>query len=467
MDDPMTPWVHYWEKCVGSGHALLGLRSDWQRHLKIVRDELGFEYVRFHGILNDDLSVLQVINGEPYYSYYNIDSIYDYLQSIGMKPVVELSFMPQDIAMDPTKTVFHYKGITSPPKDWTAWTGLVKSFVSHLIDRYGLAEVSTWYFEVWNEPNCGFWSGTYQQYFYLLQITEQVIHSISPSLKVGGPASCQSGLINETMAYINNGTFKLDFISTHLYPTDFTPLKVDVMKQVVSSVRSIVGDMPLLYTEYNDGLYGNPPLHDTPFASAFIFKNLVDVEGLVEMFSWWTFTDIFEEGGQDHVLFNKTTGWGLLALYDIPKPSFRAFQLLHQTGQHRVAGTVPPDFYPTAGAMATSNQTHLTILAWNHQVPGEPIGTESLSVSVSGYPISFSLPASIRRIDDQNGNPYGLWLKMGAPQYPTAQQIEALMGASELQSGSIPYTFIEGNMNFQFDLPPQGVASIVVSLPLQ
>jgi len=123
-----------------------------------------------------------------------------------------------------------------------------------------LAEVASWYFEVWNEPNCGFWSGTYQEYFHLLEITSEAIHAINPVLKVGGPATCQSGLIQETMEYIKNGSIKIDFISTHIYPTDFNPINNTILKQVISRVRDMVGSYPLFYTEYNDGLYSKSTL---------------------------------------------------------------------------------------------------------------------------------------------------------------------------------------------------------------
>jgi len=151
--------------CVGSGHALLGLRSDWRQHLTAAHSDLGFQYIRFHGILDDDMSVVR--DDGSGYSFFNTDSVLDFVMSLGMLPVVELSFMPRTLAARANETIFHYNGITSPPADWQKFSQLIVAFVSHHVARYGLATVQTWYYEVWNEPNCGFWTGTKEEYFHL------------------------------------------------------------------------------------------------------------------------------------------------------------------------------------------------------------------------------------------------------------------------------------------------------------
>jgi xylan 1,4-beta-xylosidase len=281
-------------------------------------------------------------------------------------------------------------------------------------------------------------------------------------LKVGGPASCQCGLIPETMQYINNGTIKIDFISTHIYPTDFGPTNNTVLKTVMSEVRSLIGNLPLFYTEYNDGLYTDPPYHDTPFASSFIIKNIVDVYGIVDLLSWWTFTDIFEEGGQLSEVYNKGVGWGLLSLYTIPKPSYRAFQLLHETGSLRYQPQ--GQTYPTVGSLATTNTTHIQLLVWNHDIPTNPLTTQTVCISLSPFMEGYNKPATIRRIDSNNTNPVTLWHQMGSPVYPTSTQINQLQEASLMIMRPFPYT-MKGNMlTLTVDVPPQGVVSIVFPL---
>jgi len=332
---------------------------------------------------------------------------------------------------------------------------LVTQFVQHMIDRYGINEVSTWFFEVWNEPNCGFWSGTYQEYFYMLKITADTIHAINPNLKVGGPASCASGLIEETLGYMKNGTIKIDFISTHIYPTDFTPINNTVMKTVLGNVRKAVGNIPLFYTEYNDGLYGSPPFHDTVYASSFIMKTITDCSGLVDMLSWWTFTDIFEEQGLVPGVFNKSEGWGLISLYDVKKPSYRAFQMLHQTGSSRIKSTPDPNFYPTVGVLGTANLTHLTIQIYNNDVPDKPPSPLNVCITVPGYTGAVT-SGVLRRIDENHVNPYAAWRKMGTPRYPTQSQIQQLKQAAEFVVESQPVSVNGLGLSFTITIPPQG-----------
>ena len=293
-----TKFPHYWEKCVGSGHAALALREDYRKQMNDSQANLGWEYVRFHGIFDDDMSV---VLDENNFSFYDVDNLYDYLLSIDMRPIVELryctyftvkfslhlccSFQPSAFASN-DNTVFYYKGNISPPKNYTQWAGLVSSFAQHMVARYGLAEVQQWYFEVWNEPNCGFWNATLEEYWHLLQVTVDAVHSVHPTLRVGGPATCQSAYIAETMAFCRANNVRLDFVSTHEYPTDpyDESHRNSIMPEVMARTKQLAGGLPVLYTEYNSGLLsdvGYPmPNHDLPFAAAFIVRNIYDCAGL-------------------------------------------------------------------------------------------------------------------------------------------------------------------------------------------
>ena len=148
----------YWIKCVGGGHAALGLRKDYQDHLKKVRDELGVEYIRFHGLLCEDMQVVRMpfyrsipgYIGREFkkrlsYSFYHIDQLFDFILSIGMKPIVEIGFMPEILASG-KKTVFYYNGNITPPKNYTEWNKLIHALIEHWADRYGIEELKAWYF---------------------------------------------------------------------------------------------------------------------------------------------------------------------------------------------------------------------------------------------------------------------------------------------------------------------------------
>ncbi len=160
------------KECIGAGRANEGLRADWQQQLAYVKKECGFKYIRMHGLLTDDMGVYKEDkNGNPEYNYMYVDVLFDYLQSIGMKPFVELGFMPSALASG-DKTIFWWKGNVTPPKDYDKWGALIRNLTQHFTERYGADEVKTWYFEVWNEPNLspGFWTGTQEEYFKLYHI---------------------------------------------------------------------------------------------------------------------------------------------------------------------------------------------------------------------------------------------------------------------------------------------------------
>src|SRR4030095_2077836 len=148
LAEATTPLPHFWEHTVGSDHAPVALRADWQSQLQRCHKELGFRYVRFHGLLSDDMGTLVRENGKLLYSFFNADQVFDFLLSIGMKPFVELSFMPKALASG-HRTVFHYRGNVTPPKEIKKWAELVKRLVRHCVNRYGVEEVKEWFFEVW------------------------------------------------------------------------------------------------------------------------------------------------------------------------------------------------------------------------------------------------------------------------------------------------------------------------------
>src|SRR5215216_4264802 len=191
------PLTHFWEHTVGSDHAPVALRADWQAQLRRCHDELGFSYVRFHGLLSDDLGTLVNQQEKFLYSFFNADQIFDFLLSIGMKPFVELSFMPTALASG-HKTVFHYRGNVTPPKDYKQWSTLIRKLVSHWVERYGAGEVREWFFEVWNEPNLKeFWAGTREDYFKLYRHTAEAIKEVDAALSVGGPATAKNEWVEE------------------------------------------------------------------------------------------------------------------------------------------------------------------------------------------------------------------------------------------------------------------------------
>ncbi|HEU5397103.1 MAG TPA: beta-xylosidase, partial [Verrucomicrobiae bacterium] len=186
---PGKPLRHFWSFCVGAGRANEGLRADWQEQLRLAVRECGFKYIRFHGLYHDDMFVYREENGRAIYNFQYVDILFDQLLEIGIKPFVEFGFCPRDLASE-VGTVFWWKGNGAPPKDFAKWGELVRRTVTHWIARYGIEEVRTWYFEVWNEPNLNpFFRGTKSQYFELYKTTARVLKELDPQLRVGGPAT--------------------------------------------------------------------------------------------------------------------------------------------------------------------------------------------------------------------------------------------------------------------------------------
>ncbi|MEV0720435.1 xylan 1,4-beta-xylosidase, partial [Asanoa sp. NPDC050611] len=299
-----------WRFMVGSEHLSHLLSTDrtggreigpeLRTALARVHDELGVETVRAHGILCDDLGVYREVDGAPVYDWSGVDRVYDTVLELGMRPIVELGFMPRDLASDPSRTVFTYRGIISPPKDWDRWGDLVRALVAHLVERYGLAEVrDRWAFEVWNEANLSvFWSGTPAEYWRLYEVSARAVKDVDPGLRVGGPATAAVGWIDRQLAV----DAPVDFLSTHIYGSP--PL----------DLRGIDGarELPLWWTEWGvTATHGNE-INDTVFAATFLLRGMRSAAGRIESLAPWVASDHFEELGRPPRFLHG--GFGLLTV---------------------------------------------------------------------------------------------------------------------------------------------------------
>ena len=220
---PSHPFPHYWERMFGSGRAILSLRDSYRSDLRKVKQATGFEYIRFHAIFHDEVGLYdEDAAGNPVYNFSYVDQIYDGLLQNGVRPFVELSFMPQKLAAQQIMQDFWYHPIVSPPKDWAKWDDLISHFAQHLVDRYGIDEVSQWYFEVWNEPNLDFWAGDPHEetYYQLYDVTARALKKVNPRLRVGGPATAQAAWVDRFIAHAVENHVPVDFVSTHVYGND-------------------------------------------------------------------------------------------------------------------------------------------------------------------------------------------------------------------------------------------------------
>ena len=435
---PSTPFPHFWEQMFGSGRAVLSLRESYRDDLRAVKQVTDFRYVRFHGIFHDENGVYnEDEHGEPVYNFAYVDQIYDGLLKNGVKPFVEIGFMPKRLAFNPDALhPFWYKPNVSPPKDMDRWDALVTHFAQHLVDRYGIDEVATWYFEVWNEPNIDFWNGIPrdESYFDLYAHTARALKGVSPRLRVGGPATAAASWVSEFLKYDAENHVPVDFVSSHGYADD-TPENLfgtheDVpmderVCRVIAKVRgqikaSATPDLPLMWTEWN--VQGMNESRDTLFVGPGLANTIRQCDGSVNMMSYWTFSDVFEEGGPFPKPF--VGGFGLRAKGGINKPSYYAYGLLHELGAQRIAN-------PAQNVIVTKAEDgSLRIAVWNIVDPDKQGKTEAVDLALHG--VSANATAAIERIDDTHGNVLPVYKAMGSPLDPTPAQVEQMNKATAL-----------------------------------
>ncbi len=337
-------------ECIGAGRANEGLRADWQQQLAQVKKDCGFRYIRFHGLLTDDMAVyLEDRNGNPEYNFMYVDALFDYLLSIDIKPFVELGFMPSALASG-KQTIFWWKGNVTPPKDYDIWKELIRQLVLHFTERYGADEVKTWYFEVWNEPNLspGFWTGTQADYFKLYQYSAAAVKSVNKDYRIGGPATAGATWIPEMIEFCTKNNVPLDFISTHTYGVDQgfldeygnsgtvlskNPMSVsgDILNSRKQIASSSMPNLELHYTEWSSSYTPADPIHDSYHEAAYILQKIKQVGDAPNSMSYWVFTDIFEESGPRFTPFHG--GFGLLNTQGINKPAYYSYKFLNELGK--------------------------------------------------------------------------------------------------------------------------------------
>jgi xylan 1,4-beta-xylosidase len=472
------PFPHFWERMFGSGRAALVLRASYQRDLRMVKAATGVEYVRFHGILHDEVGMFDLDErGNAVYNFSYVDQIYDALLDAGVKPFVELSFMPQRLAADPNKIFgFWYKPNIAPPKDYAQWDALIGAFARHLVERYGIDEIATWYFEVWNEPNAGFWGGEPYQptYFELYDHTARALKRVDARLRVGGPATAQAAWAGDFIRHCAQRGVPVDFVSSHVYANDsaqdvfasnetIPPDKMTcrAVRKVHDEVRqSPLPDLPLFFTEYNASFANEPNITDTDYMAAWLATTISQCDGLVEAMAQWTFSDVFEENGVIKSPFHG--GFGIVAEHGLAKPAFNAYALLHDLGTARL---------PVASdAVLATRRTDgaLVVALWNY-APPDATGTTYTPNARAGTTRRFRLAigglagratAQLRRVDRDHGNVIKAFDAMGRPAYPKRDEVAALRRATAQAPAET--ISIDRDGRIEIDVPAHGVALIEI-----
>jgi xylan 1,4-beta-xylosidase len=433
-----------WQDCVGAGRVAEGLRAEWRQQLAECHREIGFKYLRMHGLLQDELGVYsEDADGQPHYNWQYIDDVYDYLLSIGVKPFVEFGFMPSALASGNAK-IFWWQGMVTPPKDYAKWDALITALVQHWTDRYGEAEVKTWRFEIWNEPNYpGFWhppqgATARDEYFKLYEHTSRAVQSVSTNYLVGGPAGAGPVWTAELIDLCVQKNIPLDFISYHAYGLGGGPSGLDeygntklylspdirAVADTVNSQRPIIEKsarpgLPIYITEWSASYSPRDPVHDSYFEAAYMLEQLRHTESVSAM-SYWTFTDIFEENGPAPRAFHG--GFGLINFEGIRKPAFWAYQYLARLGETELQND------DDASWVCTDKSGGVQVLLWDithptdgktsdqdfffHEHPARDKGNMTVKLK-NLAPGKYQL--IICKTGFQANDPYSRYLELGKP----------------------------------------------------
>ncbi|MFC7385146.1 GH39 family glycosyl hydrolase [Sphaerisporangium rhizosphaerae] len=521
-----SAFPHVWAKCIGAGRANEALRADWQRQFAEAAAAFGVEYVRFHGVFHDDMFVYRGSYGSgfgpdtpldaPVYTFSYVDKVFDFLLDRGVRPFVELGFMPRELATA-TETVFWWGAHCSPPKDMARWVELVTRSVEHWVDRYGLAEVRRWRFEVWNEPNLvpHFWTGTKTEYFELYRRTVTAIKKIDPALKVGGPATSvfvpddrykgevedrpamretavaadvdaldwRPVWIEDFIAWCAERELPVDFVSTHTYPTDYAYGADDQAVAITRYADATFDDLTLLrelvrnspypdaeihITEWSTSPSARDFIHDTLFAATSITRSFLQCATLADSIAYWTFTDVFEEGGAGIGPFHG--GFGLVNENGIHKPTWHAFAMLARLGDRLLLAT--PDGVVTRDSRTSA--TSAVFFNYPDDMAMKGVGSENSYAATRAraemgparrihHTIGELEPGTtflVEILDWEHGNVAEAWYRLGSPLNPSRAETEHLR---EVADSLLRYTLTvpdTGVLTLDVELGPWAVMSL-------
>ncbi|WP_036963544.1 GH39 family glycosyl hydrolase [Promicromonospora kroppenstedtii] len=521
-----VPLRHIWNECVGAGRANEALRADWQAHFREAVTRLGARFVRFHGLFHDDMFVYRANDGggfgppvpldTPVHTFSYVDKVFDFILETGARPFVELGFMPRELATE-TETLFWWKAHCSPPTDMARWVELVTATVTHWIDRYGIDEVRQWRFEVWNEPNLvpHFWTGTRTQYFELYEATALAIKEIDRELKVGGPSTSvfvpddryrgewedrsvehataeaedvdaldwRPVWIQELIDWCAARDVPVDFLSTHLYPTDVAfgangqmrhiRRHVDATHDDLVALRKLIAGSPfpdaeLHITEWSSSPSSRDSIHDTLFAATYITRAYLRGAALADSISYWTFTDVFEEGGAGIGPFHG--GFGMVNEQGLHKPTFHAFEMLSRLGD-TVLAALP------YGAITQDSATHeVSALFFNYpdDMGRQGVGSELTYAATRGlaqrgparrvrHTVAGLTPGAVfavESIDWDHGNVAEAWHRMGEPLNLTPAQVAELRESADALRRTSLTVSGDGVLDLDLELPAWAVLSI-------
>ncbi|MFL5305802.1 MAG: GH39 family glycosyl hydrolase [Polyangia bacterium] len=496
----------FWSAAVGTGVGIISVRADWQTHAKIANRELGIQRVRGHGALSDDKDSMAILKwsgtGAPTYDWTNFDKYLDGIAAANMRPLMELDFMPKDLAKNGDSR--------DAPKDLTVWKQFMQAVVQHCVDKFGADDVGKWYWEVWNEPDySGFWNGSDKnestaqkmtEYYALYDATVDGATAVLPNILIGGPATTEPSKIAAFLQHCKSANKRVTFASAHYYPgacgdspANAAGLTTDNNTRVsqIMSGGYTTSQVMSFNTEWNSsycGQGGKPgdanESMDSHANAPFILKavKLLSDKDQGEtppatVFSYWVLTDVFGESGSDTGMYIQQQGgtlpfgqvFGLMTFQGMRKAAFNGFKMLNYLGPTRVlsGGGTSSD---GVDALVTKSaaEDELQIIVYDAYSTVKTSGTDSVTVNVSNLPAALAgkeVFVTQFLVDETHSNPYSVWVAQGKPKTPTEAQWQDMRKAQHLALAQpVSKKTVDTSFTTSFTLNKQGATLILVGL---
>ena len=490
---------HTWRAFLCVGRAKELLYAEVQDMLRQIQQAVGFRYLRFHGIFSDDMLVCRMNkDGTLQFSFTMIDKVLDFILSVGLKPLIQFSFMPQAMAANPEKTIFASPFTISPPRRIEDWNMLVGLFLTHIRSRYGTEEIRSWLYSVWNEPDTSvqmFGFDDDQAFFSLYENTWQVVKEFDPELVFGTPSlypttTYEVKWMKEFLAFTRQKECAPQFVDIHYYSDNFenfdsnnstfsTPATYsddpDHFKKFVVKMRALmeaegVSDLPLYITEWNLTVSHRHFINDTCFKATYLVKNFLENYDQLDAIGYWSLTDFIEEYQPSHQLFHG--GLGLFTLNGVKKAPCHAMELMARLGDTLIDSG--------EGWFVTRRNDRIVILLYNYEHFNPLFLEEGFGLTLTSrdgvFPHNRQLDTALTLtgledgfyriretiLNQQHGSSFDRWVAMGAPELGTEE-------AEWLKNNSAPALHItqaaakQGRLEYSALLAPHEVRLVEIS----
>jgi xylan 1,4-beta-xylosidase len=489
----------FWTASVGTGTASLTLRPELQTHYKIANRELGMQRVRGHGVLSDDMGIYK---GPGSYDWTNLDTYLNAIVSAGMRPFMELDYMPTALALTGSSHDF--------PNDINVYKQFIQDVVQHCVDKYGADDVGQWYWEVWNEPDyAGSWNGMnateslaakMTDYYALYDAAVDAATAVLPNILIGGPVATSPSPIGAFLQHCKKANKRVTFVSSHSYPggdgnspANATNLVTDNSARLTqianggyttATVRSFDTEWNSSYSGQG-GKPGDATLSmDNHWNVGFILKGVKLLSDKnqggtppLDVFSYWVLSDVFDESGGPSGSYILDQGgtlpfgrvFGLMTFQGVRKSSFNAFKMLNYLGPQRLmsSGGTGGD---GVDAMATTSAAgdEIQILVYNFFATLDTPGNDDVTVTVTNLPPALAgkeVFVTHFRVDETHSNPYGIWVTQGSPTNPTEAQWQAMRHAQHLALlQPVSQATVTSMYTASFTMPRQAGSLLVLGL---